>query len=274
VGTFGGKTVSDGFNNDISITVSGGVGAFHVYNYIAGGILNGPTVTFDYPTDERTQFNIGQDKDLACLKAVYDEVAKHNPTANIVLVGDCKGATAILNLLTHPEYAGKLPQVKAVIAESPPLSLSHVADSIANGYIWYVPYSEKIVSGIMQVGLPAYRNNNPEHVVTQAAYDNIPTSLPMLIGHIENESLVDNEYINKMVYTLTRTGNSKIHFYVSQRFLKDKATDEDPRLIAHGSLNKVPEFQQVANAFLRSYGLTHDHELACDGIYLLERSRK
>jgi len=264
------RTRSDGFNKDINITISNGVGAFLVYRYMRFGLLNGTTVTFDYPTDARQLLNGGQRADVVYLKAVYDEVVRNNPQANIVFVGDCKGGTTILNVLTHPEFAQHLTQVKGAIIESPPLSFKHMASAIANGYLGGFPGTAATIHGVFRLFMPSYKDDPQEHTVLNAQKEHIPTTLPLLIGHIHDEELIANEDMVSLVKKLRSTGNPNVCFYECPRWVKDDVTNKEEK-IRHARLGQVAEFQHVVNAFCQQHGFPCDELLVQQGKVLFEK---
>ena len=50
-----------------------------------------PVIGFDFD-DQYRNFSFGQDKDIALLKEIYERVLQQNPSAQIVLIGNCNGA--------------------------------------------------------------------------------------------------------------------------------------------------------------------------------------
>lgn len=250
VGACGRTSRSDGFTKDNVLTPSCGVGLHLVNRYMRFGILNGTTVTFDYPTDTRRAFTAGQEDDLICLKKVYDEVAKHNPDAHIVLVGDCKGGTTILNLISHPLYYNQLPQVKGVLVESPPASIKHVAYNIADRWLWALPGSKHLVHGLFKFAMPAYDSCDQVHSILNAKKEHIPADLPIFIGRIQNDDIANDMIIEDMIQKLKENGNQKVHLYTTSE------------KIMHARLGKVAEYQQAANDFFKKYGFPYNEILA------------
>lgn len=263
-----GKTVrSDGFNKDITVDLSGGVGAYLVYRYMRFGILSGTTVTFDYPTDALAHINGGQTPDVEILRRVYDAVVSYNPKARIVLVGDCKGGTTILNLISHPEYGKGLEQICAVLVESPPLSLTHIGDTIAAQWLWWLPYSKELLQKFFGWAAPAVQEFDKEHSIIKAPHAHVPQNIPIFLGCITPDDIASATDIRNIAQHIQMAGNSHVFLFSTPAWVQD-ATGKKFKLM-HARLGKLPAYQEAANAFFARYGFPHDAVLAARGIHLI-----
>lgn len=213
-----------------------GTGAAATYkNYLNNIIKDAPCISFDGPVNYRSTFNFGQKSDQDCLNTIYEETVKQNPEAEIILVGTCKGATTILNYLTHPENKAKLNNVKAVILESPSLSLEALTDHVAKNNVhknlqWLLPYLFKAV-------FPNYTWNQPT-VLDKS--ENIPSHISILIGSLVHDKVASHKDICTLLSTLKNSRK------------KAELVESSDKTLKHARLIESKEYQEKVNTFLKS----------------------
>jgi len=215
-------------------------------------ILNdtAPTVLFDYP-DRRRAFSFGQKSDTDCLRTVYRAVRERNPNANIVLVGNCRGAKTVLDLCAdRPE------QVKAVLLMSPFMSAKDMTHSIARHHLKKLPRSPDVLYGFFKFWFPNYDEQQDNVILSRLL--NIDPDLPILIGHRKGDALIPDHQMEALVSHIRSGGHRQI-----QLFTVDDTT------FSHDRLNEVPAFQWAANAFMKRQGMPHYERLAARGDLLL-----
>jgi hypothetical protein len=212
-------------------------------------------VTFDF-NDTRRSFNFGQQGDLTRLSLIYEELAQAH---ELVLFGSCRGGTTVLNLLSNPDTPYKS-SIKALVLESPSLSLAKLSEQVGKNYLGWMPRSGSLIHTFFKTWFPSYDAHFPS-CLNQLT--NIPHDLPILIGHVENDKVIAWSEIRDLVKGLIETGHN--HVYLSR--IVDPA-------IAHARLNSNEQFRRVLNAFLAHYKLPHDAEKARAGFGLLEAARQ
>ena len=222
---------------------------------ICAANIPSPCVTFEFD-DDRRSFNFGQKGDLTRLSLIYKELSQ---THELVLFGSCRGGTTILNLLSNPDTPYKT-SIKALVLESPSLSLAKLAEQVGRNYLGWMPGSGSMIHTFFKTWFPSYDAHFPS-CLNQLA--NIPHDLPIIIGHVENDKVIAWSEIHDLVKGLIETGHN--HVYLARIV--------DPS-IAHARLNTNEQFRQVLNAFLAYYQLPHDAEKARAGVDLLEVARQ
>ena len=240
-----------------------GVGTLIAHKYLALGIINGPLVAFDYPTDFAESFNIGQELDVRYLYQVYCHVVEHNPQARIVLVGDCKGGTAIVRLITHPELGRALQHLEGVIIQSPPLSLQTIISTLATDYALFFPkVAFKILHAMTKAWFPAYREHGDCRVLFDIPADHVPKQLPIYIGSITQDHIAAHGMTQYLIGQLQKSGNEHVYLFT---------TDES---IRHAHITKSANYINGIHAFLQRYHFAHNQEKASYGVSVLEDARK
>lgn len=241
------RTKKPGTNGDF---VQKGAGIVAAHIQITSNIINdAPCISFDYP-DRRRTFNFAQETDVACLATVYQAVREKNPDAQIVLIGDCRGAKSIINFAnTRPE------KLKAVIAMTPFFSVRELTQSLARNYLKYLPFGDAILHRFFKTWFPNYKEENDQFLT--ALYGIDPT-IPILIGHRAGDTLVTDEQIAQLIKTLHLNGTQNAHLLISH----DKSAP-------HSKLSEVQSFQEGVNLFLQLNNLPHNPELARRGRHYL-----
>lgn len=214
-------------------------------------VINAPCYSFDY-SDTPRYLNLGQSKDVACLRTAYDEIVRKNPHAQIVGIGDCRGSKALLEFAT--EQPDKL---KALVLMAPFISLQELARHIANNYLKF-PYSDKLLHNFMHYALPSV-NLDQDNLADRLALINPKT--PIFIAHRLNDSVISHRDIKLLVNRLR--DNKDV-------YLLEITNTESP----HSRLSHIPELQQALNAFYATYDLPHDLQLAQKGKELLKKAHE
>ncbi len=227
--------------NDNALQKGGGAKA--AYIPIQDGVINdAPCVTFDYP-DRRRCFNFGQKKDLACLKFIYEETLKKNPQAEIILIGDCRGAKAILNFTTQ-----KPEKIKALVLLSPFFSAKQLTDEVARNYLSWFPGSSSFLQQFFKVWFPSYDPNGDNNFVKNSTY--IDQKMPIFIAHRTFDTLVSTQQVTDFVSTLQKTGHHNIRLVMT-----------DDTSARHSRLTPVKKIQYETNKFFSKYQLPYNPDL-------------
>lgn len=227
--------------NDNMLQVGGC--AMAAYMPIQDNIINNaPCITFDYP-DRRRCFNFGQNKDVQCLKLIHEHTLKQNPNANIILVGDCRGAKTILNFATQ-----KPKNIKALVLLSPFFSAHQLTEQVAQNYLSWLPCSSGFLHNFFKLWFPSY---NPDTDKLFAAnITSISQDIPLFIAHRNRDTLVSTEQVIDFIATLRQAEHKNIHLVAT-----DDATAR------HSRLTPVKMVQQEVNRFFFTYNLPHNPAL-------------
>ncbi len=204
-------------------------------------VTNAPLISFDYD-DSKDGFGFGQSYEISALQAVYNGVLKKNPTANIVLIGDCRGAKVALELATK-----RPPHLKALILMAPFLSARDLTNMIADHYISYLPLSRPLLHYFFKYYFPRY-NEKEDTLAKRLKY--ISPELPIFIAHREHDTLVSMATIKKLTKALKNNGNRQVYLVTT-----------NDRSYPHSMLTGLPFIQQNINVFLRDHGFPHDEKL-------------
>lgn len=217
--------------------------AMAAYMPIHDNIINDAAcITFDYP-DRRRCFNFGQNKDIQCLQLIHEQTLKHNPHANIVLVGDCRGAKAILS------FAMQQPKnIKALVLLSPFFSARQLTEQVAHNYLSWLPGASGILHNFFKLWFPSYNINADDSFVENALH--ISPDIPVFIAHRSIDTLVSTKQVTTFIDHLNATRNRKIHLFIT-----------DDTSARHSRLTPVKAIQQEVNRFLYTYNLPHNPAL-------------
>lgn len=225
--------------------------------YTAGYYLKNKTIpttciTFDY-RDTRTAINVGQSLDQQCLSLITDEIVRQEHP--FILFGCCRGAINILKFITEKptDYLEK--NLRAVIVESPALSLKDICEQTVRSrpILNLLPHDagSAALYTLLRWALP---NHAYQESTILANIDNIPKDLPMLIIQVKNDTLVAEDKTKKLVKKLVETGHSQVHLLVF--------TDKN---LNHYTISTASLYPAGVNAFLQHYGLPHNATLAAQG---------
>jgi fermentation-respiration switch protein FrsA (DUF1100 family) len=243
--------VSCGYKGYDNIANRGGI--LTAYKSVRDMIITSPCIIFDYP-DGRKYSNFGQSLDEKCLELIYTKTREYNPTTDIVLIGECRGTQTILKLASR-----KLPNIKALILESPMISVKGVTEHLANNYVRWLPYGHKIAYRILTWIYPNYK----EHEDDITTYlPQIPAELPILLIHTKNDKFVATSKVNKLIVDLHTSGHENVYYLLIE--------DEQAK---HAALTYNSQFQYITHAFLKKYNLPHDEKQAMYGKELLEQCK-
>ena len=218
--------------------------------YLGRNIFHGPSITFVYK-DNRRSFNFGQQVDQQALNTLY----KTTQNREVILYGLCRGATTILNWLENYENKNT---IKAVILESPALSLKDIFTGLGEHYAFFNIKSSRLLFFFNKY-FPNY-NRNETNVIEHLEQMHIDNDIPLFIGHIEGDSITTDANVGLLVKTLRSTRKNPVYFFVSKEHLD------------HGMLSRSVDYQKTVNAFLKKYDLPHDYALAQAGENLLQQS--
>jgi hypothetical protein len=219
-----------------------GAGAHATYKYIQRGCMeNAPCISFDGQVNDRRSFNFGQKLDQDCLNQVYQETIKRNPQSNVVLVGSCKGATTILNYLSHTNNNNdQFKNIKAVILESPSISLEALTNHVARSHIPTI--LQGLLPKLFKIVFPNYSWNQPT-ILDNA--NNFPATIPVFIGCSTTDKVASYQDIVTIEKRL-RESNVPVQLF----------QHTDPQ-IKHGQLSNVTQYQQAIKTFLNRSVLPH-----------------
>lgn len=215
-----------------------GACALSAYIQFKDAIVTGiPLISFDYD-DSKNGFSFGQQNAVTALKTVYDSVLAANPEAHIILIGDCRGGKAALELLTQNPK-----NLAAVILMAPFTSARQLSDRIAENHLPYLPLSKKILHTFFQTYFTKY---DPKQDTLASRLHLIDPSTPILIAHRDSDTLVSNSTIAFLEEQLKSTGNEHVHSIIVQ----DRTFD-------HSMLTGNADIRRAINQFLHKYGLPH-----------------
>lgn len=234
--------------------ISKGNGILTAYKYIRDNIINGTCITFDY-NDIRKISNWGQTIDTACLETVCSNILQYNPKAKLVLIGECRGAKTILQYIAQNPKISE--NIKAVILESPMISVKDMIYHVFSHYTHWLPGSSATAYFIFKCFYPNYNEKNDDIL---PYLEHLPKNLPIFIGHTKNDPLIPFDNITILINGLKNNNVGHIYF-----LLLDNAK--------HSMLTLTEEFQQAVNAFLHKYNLPCNETLAQAGTELLEHFR-
>ncbi len=214
-------------------------------------VINAPCYSFDYP-DTTRYLNLGQAKDVECLKTVWGEILHKNPQASVVGIGDCRGSKALL------EFATEQPEkLKALVLMAPFISLQELARHIASNYV-PLPYADKLLHSFMRYTLP---NVNLDQDNLADRLPLINNKIPIFVTHRMGDTVISYHDIQLLVNRLQKSGNKNVYLL--------QVTDNTA---PHSRLSHITEVQQALNAFYAKYNLPHDPVLAQEGKKLLKEA--
>ena len=161
-----------------------------------------PLISFDYD-DSKKGFAFGQESELEILELVYETVLSKNPSAQIILIGDCRGAKVVLELLTK-----KPRNIAAAILMAPFTSARDLTNKIAENYLSYIPLSKTILHNFFKLYFPSYKAKKDDLV---KRLNQIDPTLPK-----------DKDFDHSMM-----TGNLEVRQAIN-RFLRDYSLPHHP----------------------------------------------
>jgi len=220
--------------------------------YLKKNIFHGPSITFVYK-DNRRAFNFGQQLD----QHIFDTLYKATENKNLILYGLCRGATTILGWLTAYDNNKN---IKAVILESPALSLKDICLGIGKQYT-NLSLQGWFLNLFLSIYFPLYEKEQ-ESLIDNLDHLSLAQNVPIFIGHIKGDQITTDEKVMLLVKTLRRKCTNPIYFFICAEPLD------------HGALSKSTTYQQVINAFLKKYNLPHNTLLAEQGLELLTDAEK
>jgi hypothetical protein len=218
-------------------------------HYLANKSLPTTSITFDY-RDTRSSLNVAQELDQRCLKMVTDEIVRQKH--GYVMFSVCRGSANLLAFLTQQPQETLQKDVKAVVMASAPFSLKSISQQTMRALpiLNLIPHriGTEMLYGFFRALFPNHRYQ--ESSILERVH-NIPQELPMLIIHVKGDSVVYDGDIQALLQKLLETGHTRVHVLL----LDNKHLD-------HYTMSTAPVYPQAINAFLQTYDLPHDHELA------------
>jgi len=193
-------------------------------------------VFYQAPVNHFSTFSFGGAFAQKCLNFVVEKNIESNPTASIIVSGDCVGTTGVFNWLTNPIYKddSKFNHIKAFFAESPSSSIEPFADNIAKNHIpyglqWIIPLVFKAAFPNCEWGQPTILNNA----------DKLPEHIHYHIGYIPTDKAANPRDAEAIAQALTQAGK-KIELCA--------ATNST---LSHGKLGLDEGYQQSVQEFLK-----------------------
>lgn len=184
---------------------------------------NTTVVCFEGPVNYPSTFSFGGEFDQKCLNFVYQETKKNNPEGSIIISGDCKGATGVLNYLTNSEYNknNDFDPIKAIILESPSSSIAPFAENVAENHVpaglrWTIPVIFKA----------AFYNCKWDKPTILDQADRMPDHIKVHIGYLKGDKAANPrdaaaianalKNANKTVETFEHTDTSLGHGHLGE----------------------------------------------------------
>lgn len=215
-----------------------GGGLYGSYSKQRRGIMPGVTISFDYPTHTRAMASFGQELDQHCLRMVLNEIRRVNPDAAIVLVGTCSGGATVLNCMA--QHSDELQQVKAVILETPAISLKYIERHLLTCRLG------RLYKHMPRILTHYFSNYDPEHPTILDLACHVPRNIPLLIGALCGDSVVAYTDVCRIVHALRAAGHTHVELLALDR------SD-----IRHAHMAEAKEWQHAVQLFLDNYVLGH-----------------
>lgn len=191
-------------------------------------------VTFDYKDD---YVNFGQKRDISCLSYVYEAIRKINPTAHIIIVGECLGAKVAL------ELAARYPLEKTtIVLESPFFKASELFDMMSKNYVGW-----GVSSIILRWGMRAFAHYDKNQDDLPNRFCNIKPHVRIFACHRNKDPLLRDDYFETHMKAITDhlTGNHVTCYQF----------DDTQEL--HSSTFRSQECQKAVNEFYKKHDLPH-----------------
>lgn len=201
--------------------------SYSAFTLIRDGIITGPCITFD-PIDTRTALDFGQKLDQKWLTKVMNAILAINSRAKFILIGNCRGATTILNTVAF--NSGLHHAIAAIMVESPLISFCEFLRGGIGG---------SISPALARFILPAYDASTPT-ILDAKSFPNVP----LFIGSLKHDLHCSPRHMRQIIDALENAGCTKISSYVCRR--KD---------VVHGRLYKDPKYYPAMRDFSTSLKL-------------------
>jgi hypothetical protein len=204
--------------------------AYSGYNAIKAGLVPETCVTFEFPTDTRRGFNFCQEQDLKCLELVCKKIVKKSPEASIILHGACKGAANNLRFLAESAENNTteryVKNIKAVIAESPPLSVEKALQHT---------FMSCITLPLIPHIFPNY-NSKAKTIMNAKKFPKIP----VLVASLPHDTISDLKDVRTMNKHLTDIGGTITHFVSKETKFR------------HGKIGRTEDYRSNVSSFLKN----------------------
>ncbi len=197
---------------------------------------NCPVIGFDFD-DQYRKFSFGQDKDIELLKQIYENVLQQNPSAQIIIIGNCNGAKVAMELA-----AQKPKQLKALILLTPFISARALFKRMTQYYVLGAPFSARLAQSLFS-HFTAY-NPKKDNLINRL--DQIDRRVPIFIGQRMYDSLVPDEEVEELAELFKKQGNPL-----------DGLIVYDPSK-SHNNLISNETIQYRINRFLKQHNLPYN----------------
>lgn len=202
--------------------------------YIEQGAITSTCYTFSF-NDRIATLNFGQERDSGLLYKAYQEVRQKHPKSSIVLVGISRGASTIINMLAQGKSDWS--PIKAVILESPYLSVDSLLQHISSSYVFYIPYSATLLKKLVST-LPLY---DPKGIQTISAVQQFPQTIPAFVSYSKKDKTVSPHDGQEIVRLLRAQGNHVVEYAAKEG--------------RHSTLSNCPAYAKAVRTFLDVYEL-------------------
>lgn len=155
---------------------------------------NCPVIGFDYD-DSPKHFSFGQDEDIALLTEIYEAVLQQNPSAQIIIVGNCNGAKVALELA-----AQKPKNLKALVLLTPFISAPPVFKRIAQSYL----LGATTLIRQFFISVTAY---DPKKDDLTTRLNQIDRRIPIFIGQRMDDKIVPDSQAEAIAHLFVKQGN-------------------------------------------------------------------
>ncbi len=198
-------------------------------------IINGPVISFDFD-DDTDGFTFGQTRAINMLKAIYNEILNQNPNAQIVLVGDCRGAKVAL------EWATRRPRnLNSLVLLSPFVSAREISDHMGKNYLPSI--LRPLLYPFFKALLKKYDEKKDDLYDRLSAID---PNIPVFIAHRMNDAVISLETVESLRQHLKDAGNEKVDMI--------KVYDTTCK---HSRLNGNKDVQKAVNKFYKKHKLPY-----------------
>lgn len=201
--------------------------------YIDNNIIAGLCYTFDFGDSYKT-LNLGQEPDCLLFINAYEQVRTKHPEAHIILVGISRGAVTILNSLALHAHLDWSP-VKAAILESPYAHVTALAEQIANSYMFFIPFNNKLMRKLIN-SLPSYKHDGIQPI---DIIGKITPSFPLFIAYSEADKTVPAAGTRMLIEKMQSAGHAITTWSTQKR--------------KHSMLGTDMAFAQTAREFLKIF---------------------
>jgi hypothetical protein len=201
--------------------------------------------------------NIGQEKDITCLRTVF---AEHTDkfgleTEQIVLVGDSRGAATVFNFMALDH-----PNISCAILEGIFDSMPHVITHLRYHHSIFCFFKQATLASLLKKVAGSYSHEGPFPIdyVKEFPYDT-----PVLMVTSLTDEIVPHECTMNLYIKLLQSGHTNV------RLLILPCSRHDGYMLQQDK----DRYEQCVHAFYRSCGVDHDPLLAEKGEAILAETQ-